>query len=196
MHAGVTDKVIYRLNILVISAGMLLLAWVVSPISSFNPNKVAANPVPVTQVVTKKKPTISGMPVRITVPALAIDLPVEPGIYDPATSSWTIANKKAFFATLTALSNDRAGNTLIYGHNNRSVFRALHSISAPAQAYVYTDNGYIFVYEFQTAAVVNPSDTSIFGYKGRPILTLQTCDGTWNEVRKLFTFTLKDTEKV
>lgn len=197
MHVGTIDKLVYKFNILIISAGVLLLAWGMSPISSFHPSKTAsATPVAAVQPTVKKKPVVSGIPTHIVIPELGIDLPVELGAYDPATTSWTIANKKAFFANITALANDTAGSTLIYGHNNRSVFRALHTITGPTEAYVYTDNGYLFVYQFQSARIVNPADTSVFTYEGPPILTLQTCDGTWNEVRKLFTFTLKSTEKV
>src|SRR6185437_14404170 len=38
---------------------------------------------------------ISGMPVRLVIPASGIDLPVDPGYYDAAQASWTLSGYRA-----------------------------------------------------------------------------------------------------
>jgi hypothetical protein len=39
-----------------------------------------------------------------------------------------------------------------------------------------------------------PTDATLFEYKGKPILTIQTCSGVWYQNRQLFTFDLERTE--
>ncbi len=197
MPAAFLDKLFYGVSLLLVSISSIVLVWSVSPLTTLNPHKVlAAGNMVVAPPKIIKPHIISGTPIRIAVPSLAIDLPVEAGNYDVTTNAWTIANKKAFYATLTSLPNNYEGNTLIYGHNNWSVFKPLHSIAPDAELLVYSDNGYIFHYTYRQSERVIPTDTTIFNYEGPPALTLQTCDGTWNEVRQMFSFDFASVEKI
>ncbi len=138
---------------------------------------------------------ISGKPIRITVPRLGIDLQVVDGIYNESDGSWTLSEGQAFYALLTPLVNDFQGNTLIYGHNNKLVFSKLSEIAPGDEARVYTDNGHIFLYKFETAQDVQPDDVKVFEYRGNPKLTLQTCSGDWYQFRQLFEFSLVRVEQ-
>lgn len=134
---------------------------------------------------------ISGRPVRLAIPALGIDLPVIDGYYNQTTKKWTLTNDKVQYAVITPLANNQQGNTFLYGHNRRGVFRTLNKVHAGDQAIVTTDNGHTFTYRFVGALETTPTDDSLFHYQGKPILTIQTCSGAWYQNRQLFRFDLE-----
>lgn len=140
-------------------------------------------------------PYITGNPTRLVIEGLGIDLQVAPGIYDKKTSQWSLSLDKAHFAELSSTPNNKGGNSFIYGHNRKGVLNSLPSIQMNQEAKIYTDNGLIFNYTFVGAVEVSPNDTSIFNYQGEPILTIQTCSGSFYQNRQLFTFTFKDVIK-
>jgi hypothetical protein len=155
---------------------------------SLTTQKAAAPPRPTFKV-------ISGLPVRIVIPGSSyegtvVDLPIDKGYYNQATDAWTLSGYHAQFMMISTLANNFAGDTYIYGHNNDYVFGALRHVTPAvgATALIYTDNGHIFSYHFVSAASVAPNVTSVLDYKGPPILTIQTCTGSFNEARTLYTF--------
>ena len=131
---------------------------------------------------------ISGKPVRIQMSSLQIDLAVADGRYDAKDQTWTLSKDKAQYALNTPLANNAEGNTFIYGHNRKGVFKTLNRIKPGDKAVVTTDNGHQFTYTFRAAYETSPSDDSLFQYHGAPILTVQTCSGLWYQNRQLFTF--------
>ncbi|HET8708704.1 MAG TPA: class F sortase [Candidatus Saccharimonadales bacterium] len=149
-----------------------------------NPN-VLANAAPV-----KHSPAaISGDPVSIQIPSLGTDLKVTPGVYDAQTQQWTLTLDKVQYATMTPKPNNESGNTFMYGHYRRNVFANLHTIKMGAQAVVKTSNGHTFYYHLTGAKVVNPQDSAeVFNYRGKPMLTVQTCTGLFFQNRQLFFF--------
>lgn len=140
-------------------------------------------------------PFISGNPTRLVIESLGIDLQVAPGTYDQNTKNWSLSLDKAHFADVTAAPNNKGGNSFIYGHNRKGVLNSLPSIKMNQEVKVYSDNDLIFTYTFVGAVEVPPNDTSIFNYQGEPILTIQTCSGSFYQNRQLFTFTFKDVIK-
>lgn len=139
---------------------------------------------------------ISGVPVRIVIPGSSwlgqvVDLPVDKGYYDASTGEWTLSGYHAQFMTISSLANNVSGQTYIYGHNNDYVFGALRHVTPAvgAQALLYTDTGHVFSYSFTSVTSVAPDSTAVLDYHGPPILTVQTCTGSFNEVRTLYTFT-------
>lgn len=152
----------------------------------------AGNAVVVRPVIeqTPEKPIISGLPVRIVVPRLGIDLRVMKGEYNPEDKSWTLVDGRieAYYAMPSVMANDFGGNTFIYGHKNRFVFGALEKLAPGDVAHVYTENNLVFTYTFLSSQEMTPDQTSIFDYEGPPQLTLQTCTGNWYELRRLSIF--------
>lgn len=140
------------------------------------------------QTTTTGKVIEAGKPVRIVVPSVNVDLNVADGLYNQKTGKWTLSNDKAHYAMITPFANNIEGNTFIYGHNRRSVFAPLLKLKVGEKAYVYTDNKKVFEYTLRSYKDVDPTDASLFAYEGKPILTLQTCSGTWYQDRRLFTF--------
>ena len=149
-----------------------------------------------TEVVIAKPETISGKPVELIVPSLGIKLAVADGVYNPKTGAWTLSRDKAHFALLSLPPNNQEGNTVIYGHYRPEVFASLKKIQPGGEAIVRTENGYNFFYKFDQSVTVPPTDTSVFTYKGKPQLTLQTCTGVFMQDRQLFGFSLVRYEKL
>lgn len=135
-------------------------------------------------------PLIAGIPVRIKIPSVNIDLEVIPGYYYPTSKSWTLTRNKAQWGAMTAKVNNKNGSTFIYAHNRVGVFHNLPKIQPGAKTTIITDNDDEFVYKFTNSTTTTPNDTSLFNYRGKPILVLQTCTGLWYQDRQLFVFDL------
>lgn len=146
------------------------------------------------QPVKDSNPVIIGTPTHISIPSVSIDLKVIPGYYYPDTKSWTLSLDSAQYAAMTARPNNKEGDTFIYAHYRWHVFYNLPKIQPGAQATITTDNGHTFTYTFINYSITSPEDTSLFTYKGKPILILQTCTGLWYQNRQLFTFQLVDVD--
>lgn len=131
-----------------------------------------------------------GIPTRIVVPSVGIDLPVRTGAYDPTTQTWTLDTHSAFYADNSVPANDSNGTTLIYGHAQWGLFAAIPAITNGATAQVYTDSGKVFSYSYASTRSVKPDDMSIFVTTGAPSLTLLTCSGAFDTTRTLVSFSL------
>ena len=166
------------------------LSWHHSPAPSIG--QAAA----LTQPLTAAVPSgVTGKPTYFSIPSIGISLPVTDGAYDPATARWTLTRDKAQFALPSQQPNTVAGNTLIYGHNRSSVFASLAKVQPGAIAQVATDTGYVFTYNFDTTAALDPTDTSVFAYQGPARLTVQTCSGNYFQHRQMYYFHLLNVVK-
>jgi LPXTG-site transpeptidase (sortase) family protein len=135
---------------------------------------------------------ISGRPVRIVVPAAAIDLPVVAGSQDARTKVWSVSDSAANYATNTAPANNRLGQTLIYGHAKSTIFGPLLNLKTGSEAIVYTANHHIFTYRYVSSRNVTPDRGDIFQtMRRRQGLVLMTCDGNQFQYRRLMTFRLE-----
>jgi len=137
-----------------------------------------------------------GIPTRVVVSSVNIDLPVKMGSYNSADQTWTLDNQSAFYADRSVPANDSNGSTLIYGHARFGLFAKLPEIAEGATAEVYTDSGKIFSYTFASSRQVKPDDTSIFVNSGAPTLALQTCSGPFDIYRTLVSFNLSGVSSV
>lgn len=173
-------------------AGLYLLmllfgSYTFKPLTSNGSNIVMAAQAQASRV-QPIKPMVSGMPTRIVIASLGIDLSVDKGYYDAGSASWSLSGYHAQYAILSPMPNDTSGNTFIYGHNNPYVFGPLKRIESGAQAKVYTSNHHVFTYTFVKTNAVTPNNTSVLMYQGAPIMTIQTCSGVWNEQRQMYSF--------
>ncbi len=147
-----------------------------------------ALPRPPSIQVSHRTPLISGQPVAISIPSVDINIPVINGYYNQRTKDWSLSLDKAQFATPTVIPNNQTGNTFIYGHYRLGVFYTLPHVQSGAEATIITDNGYKFTYKFYSTYATQPTDLSVLTYKGPPMLTLQTCSGTWYQNRQMYLF--------
>lgn len=146
---------------------------------------------PTPTVTAQKSNRISGVPTRIQVPRLGIDLTVIDGEYDRAQDTWTLTDDKAQFARMTDLPNDESGNTFIYGHNTDAVFAKLSGLQVGDSALITTTNGHTFEYTFNGNQIVQPDNTSILASTPKPQLTLMTCEGILSQTRRVMFFDFK-----
>jgi LPXTG-site transpeptidase (sortase) family protein len=135
---------------------------------------------------------IQGMPTRIIIPSLSIDLPVVPQSYNNATKTWPVSPTNANYASNTAQVNNTSAETLIYGHNNHRVFGPVLNMKQGDIVYVYTDNNHVFKYSYQNSQDITPTKLSIFDdmAKAPAGLKLITCDGPNFEYRHLMSLKL------
>lgn len=156
---------------------------------------VVANSMSDTARIRPDVPTIrlakQGVPTRVVVPSVSIDLGVQPGSYEPEKQTWTLNDYSAFYADRTVPANNSNGTTLLYGHGTSAVFARITNIQQGAEATVYTDTGLIFSYRFESSREVLPTDTSVLNESGgAPKLVLQTCSGPFDKYRTLVSFVL------
>ena len=135
---------------------------------------------------------LQGLPDRIIIPDLSIDLPVVGQSYSAASKTWPVSVTDANYASNTAPINNTHGESLIYGHSTRSVFGPLLNLKLAAIAYVYTANGHVFKYSYAGSQDVTPYKLSIFqDMASAPAgLKLITCDGQYFQYRRLMSFKL------
>jgi LPXTG-site transpeptidase (sortase) family protein len=138
----------------------------------------------------KPRQSHNAQPTHISVSRIGLSVDVEPGYYDDSQQAWTVSDTKAQFATTTSEPNEIGGNTFIYGHNREGIFGSLHNAQIGDEAIVTTTDK-TYTYRLVSSKDVKPTDASLFNYKGKPILTLQTCSGAWDQYRRLFVFNLE-----
>jgi LPXTG-site transpeptidase (sortase) family protein len=165
--------------------------------SSSNNGSVAKHALAVAaSTPVKNQPLVTGPPVAISISSVNINLPLVNGYYNPKTREWTLSSDKAQFATPTVQPNNLSGNTFIYGHALANVFGRLDKIQPGDKATVTTSNGYVFSYKFTSTYATQPTDLSVLHYQGSPILSLQTCSGSWYQNRQMYLFSFVDYKKV
>ncbi len=157
--------------------------------------QTAAAPKPISDILKSdskqnERARISGIPTRIKVPSVNIDLEVIPGYHYEKSNTWTLTLDKAQWGVMSRPANDSAGMTFIYGQYRKGVFSSLPKIQPGEIAQVTTKKGDTLTYKFKASSIVPPSDDSIFSYQGKPVLILQTCTGIRFESRQLFVFNL------
>ncbi len=141
---------------------------------------------------TVKQNQVTGFPVNISIPgsypAININAPINPGYYNKSNSSWNLSETAAQFVVGSSQPNNIGGNTFIYGHYIPAVFAYLHLIKPGAIASITTSNGYIFNYRYINTYAVPPTDTSVLNNSITPVLTVQTCSGSYFQNRQMYIF--------
>lgn len=178
--------------IMMLNCGVAVMFWAVST----PPPAFAASEGMIVQPIQRLKYTLQGVPNRLVIESIGVDLPVQIGTYDQSSGEWTVGDDSAYFADNSVPPNNSNGTTLIYGHAKAPIFASLSGLQAGAKADVYTSNGRVFHYIYQSVDNVDPNDTSIFRVSGPPELTLQTCTGPWDMYRALYHFQLNGANKV
>jgi LPXTG-site transpeptidase (sortase) family protein len=194
MKQGLGAKLAYYGTVGVLNVAVGVMFYAVNMQAPY----VAAASEPLHHLPTRIRPipATQGLPTRIVIPSLGIDLPVKVGSYDAASGNWTLDTSAAYYADTSMPINNSNGVTLIYGHAQSPVFARLPDIQPQAAVSIYTDSGYLFHYRYQTLRQVDPSDTSVFTASGPPTLTLQTCIGAYSELRAMFSFRLEAIDKL
>ncbi len=171
---------------------IIMFAFVLHP----KPHMVVAAIGPSEHQLVVKKPlhemrlAKQGVPTRVEVGSISLNLHVKPGSYEPETQTWTLDDTSAFYADRTVPANTAGGTTLLYGHGTFPVFGRIGDIKVGDEARVSTDTGLTFTYVFQSSRQVLPNDTRVLTNSGPPTLVLQTCSGPFDKYRTLVAFRL------
>lgn len=196
LHINIQKVRFYNSVVVLNAAALFFIAYLFQPFDLMRPMPqriVYAAQLPVVPDPALPLP-ISGKPNRIEIiqanNGLHVDLPVKDGFYDPASETWTLNQNDAFFAMLSVPVNDTRGTTMIYGHNEANVFGHLAALHQGVGTYalVYTDTGKVFRYLYRDSTDLKPDDVSVFTNDGPPTLVVQTCSGSWFELRRLYRF--------
>ena len=137
---------------------------------------------------------IEGDPVRIEIPSVNIKLPVHQGDYHVATAEWTLWDAAAFWGSLTPKPSNQPGNTMIYAHNRVNAFKPLKDIKPGALVYLYMKDGSKFTYKYHRDEKVGVEQFVLRTQSDKPEIMLLTCNGTFNETRRLLYAELIDIE--
>ncbi len=144
-------------------------------------------------IVSDKPARLEGIPIRVLVPRLTIDVAVVQGVFDEPSKTWSVAKSAANYAPNTGLVNNEKDTSLIYGHWTRDVLGPTKDLVEGDIVYVYTDNNHVFKYSFTGNEILKPTDVQIFDrLNGKPGLALMTCAGNWAQNRRIMYFKLED----
>jgi LPXTG-site transpeptidase (sortase) family protein len=181
----------WRLLPLAIAAAVLIVPGIESIISRHQVSQ-AAQAAEIRLNKSRPHKTIQGLPTRILVPRLSIDLPVVTQTYSKVAKTWPVSINEANYADNTAVINNIKGETLIYGHDTRHVFGPLTGLEPDDLVYVYTNNGHVFKYSYVNSQDVTPTKLSIFNdMANAPAgLKLITCSGDYFQYRHLMSLKL------
>ncbi len=134
-----------------------------------------------------------GYAVRLAIPAIKLDTPVQQGGIVEDAQGNPIWETRPFVAVhygeLTALVG-QAGNAVIAGHvvtlNEGNVFRFLYQLELDDQIQVWDDHDLERDYHVVDVKLVPPSDVSVMDPTPDERLTLITCGGTFDPVKREF----------
>jgi LPXTG-site transpeptidase (sortase) family protein len=192
---SIHKKARYICSVAVLQAVTLLFAFY-----TFNPWLITKSSPAAAEIIQPPPPpkrnVISGVPKRLIISRLGIDLNVLNGSFNTDDQTWTLSGLNAHFADISSEANDYSGSTFIYGHNNKNVFGKLADVRPGDQVQLVTANGFMFSYVYESAHNTRPDDVSALNYKGEPILTVQTCSGSFNEWRRMFRFRFDSVKRI
>jgi LPXTG-site transpeptidase (sortase) family protein len=138
-----------------------------------------------------------GYAVRLAIPAIKLDTSVKQGgIVEDANGNpiWqTVPFVAVHYGDLTALVGDR-GNAVIAGHvvtlSEGNVFRFLYQVDIGDQVKVWDQRDKLHTFSVADVKLVPPSDVSVMDPTPDPTLTLITCGGTFDPVKREFSHRL------
>ena len=143
-----------------------------------------------------------GYAVRLAIPAIKLDTPVkQAGIVEDAQGNpvWqTLPFIAVHYGDLTALVGDR-GNAVIAGHvvtlSEGNVFRFLYQVDIGDQIQVWDQRDKLHTFSVTDVKLVPPTVVSVMDPTPDPTLTLITCGGTFDPIKREFSHRLVLTAK-
>jgi LPXTG-site transpeptidase (sortase) family protein len=134
-----------------------------------------------------------GYAVRLAIPAIDLDTEVrQAGVKKNRRGEleWeTLPFVAAHYGDFTSLIG-APGNAVISGHvvtlNEGNVFRLLYKVNLDDEILVWDDREQLHRFQVVQVKLVPPSDVSVLEPTPDPTLTLVTCGGTFDPVRREF----------
>jgi len=150
---------------------------------------VAATPI-------EKIVPVTDEPLQMAVPSLDLTLNIAQGSYDPVLKSWSLNDTDVFIdANQPFLSSQTdAPLAFLYGHNTDAVLGRTTGLQPGDEVVFKTKDSHRFTYGFTQAFTVEPSNTDVITDTQYGQLALLSCDGLFDERRRIMYFTLKKVE--
>jgi LPXTG-site transpeptidase (sortase) family protein len=134
-----------------------------------------------------------GYAVRLAIPAIDLDTEVrQAGVKQDQSGKWeweTLPFVAAHYGDLTSLIG-APGNAVVSGHvvtlNEGNVFRSLYKVDLGSEILVWDHREQLHRFQVVQVKLVPPSDVSVLDRTPDPTLTLITCGGTFDPVRREF----------
>ena len=120
--------------------------------------------------------------VRIVVDDLGIDLAIEEGRI--INGIWEISKKGASHLNISANPSE-GGNSVIYGHNKKTIFGSLPYIRVGSPIAITNRDGQVFNYKVERKVTVKPDNLTYVLPKGEETLTIYTCTGFLDTLRSI-----------
>jgi LPXTG-site transpeptidase (sortase) family protein len=144
----------------------------------------------------------AGYAVRLAIPSIKLDTIVKQGgiVYDEdGNATWqTLPFVAVHYGALTALVG-APGNAVIAGHvvtrSEGNVFRFLYQVDIDDEIQVWDQRDHEHDFHVVEVKLVSPADTSVMEPTPDPTLTLITCGGTFDPVKREFSDRLIVTAK-
>ncbi|MBI3379771.1 sortase [Candidatus Gottesmanbacteria bacterium] len=122
-------------------------------------------------------------PVRLTIPALQIDLPVKEA--KVVKGYWEVFPDSAAFG-LGSSYPDEVGNEVIFAHARDGLFAPLRNAKVGQNITVFTKDKW-YSYKINAIKEVLPNQTDVIGPSKDTVLTLYTCSGFSDSKRLIVT---------
>jgi LPXTG-site transpeptidase (sortase) family protein len=134
-----------------------------------------------------------GYAVRLAIPSIDLDTAVrQAGVKQNRRGEWeweTLPFVAAHYGDLTSLVG-APGNAVISGHvvtmKEGNVFRSLYKVNLDDEIQVWDNREQLHRFHVVQVKLVPPSDVSVLDPTPDPTLTLITCGGTFDPVRREF----------
>lgn len=121
------------------------------------------------------------LPISLTIADLGIHLDLKQGVYDARSNQWTIDDHAAYITTQSA-------TPIIYAHNRPALFAPLRSIEAGMTMTLTWSDGTTASYRYTKTRFVSPDDGQILREVNDKTIILLTCNGFFDESRRLVYF--------
>lgn len=130
--------------------------------------------------------TGSGLPVRVSIPQIGLDLPVIAA--SRSAHRFPTTAKGVTFLTSSALPG-QSGSAVLYGHNWVSLLRPLHQAQIGQKMLIKLENGQNITYEIRDIRVVSPGNSAVFTTSSAATssVILYTCTGFLDRQRLVVT---------
>jgi sortase A len=109
-----------------------------------------------------------------------VDTDIEPEVY--VNDKWTISENTASFLTTSAKIGEK-GNTILYGHNKRTIMGNIRALKGNEIIEITTKDGQKKEYRIVSRQEVSPTDTRLLQPTSDEVLTLYTCSGFMDSKR-------------
>lgn len=123
---------------------------------------------------------LESYPQKISIPQV-LEVEVEPAVQ--IGSKFLTPEDKASYFINSAFPGSQ-GNTIIYGHNKKGVFKELHQLQGEELIMLTDQAGKKTSYQVKEIITVDPSQTGYLAATEEDILTLYTCTG-WADSKRL-----------